>query len=568
MRRLSLALLALLLGAGCASPTGRTAGNAAHLAAPADPAAPPQRLSARDKRKLLGIVAAGRLETLQRPEFGDYQAELGEFYRSDGYSLAWVEGSKPTAKARALIKLLQAADDKGLLADDYDGSRWAGRLASLELSERGASEPKLLSFDLALSICAMRYISDLHFGRINPLLFHNTFDVAPDIRGPSDFLSKRVAPAQDVAAALDPVEPPFAAYRRLVKAVQRYQELAREDDGEFLPPSFKPAIKPGDRYSGVPRLTRLLRLLGDLPPRASADPAIYAGSLVKAVKRFQRRHGLDSDGLLGAETLKELNTPLAHRLSQLRLSLERWRWFPHHFSRPPIIINIPEFRLYAGDSRPQRIVVGMAFEHETPVFDSLLTSVVFRPPWNVPMSIQLEELVPLIEKDPSYLARQDIEITDGEGRVVSTGTASTAHLGLLRAGQLYLRQRPGPGNSLGLVKFLMPNGHSVYLHGTPSRWGFSRSRRDLSHSCIRVEDPGALAAWVLRDRPEWTAQRIRAAMTGTQTVTVKLAKPIAVLIQYGTAVVKDDGEVRFFNDLYSHDAAEESAFAQRARVAW
>jgi murein L,D-transpeptidase YcbB/YkuD len=537
------------------------------LAAPANPAAQPQRLSDQGKRELLDLVAAGRLETLLRPDFGDYQAELREFYGFHDYALAWVQGSQPTLKARAVIKLLQAADDKGLLADDYDGSRWAERLASLETSGRRALEPELLRFDLALSICALRYISDLHLGRINPGRLHNSFDVAPDIRGPADFLWGKVVPADDVEAALDPVEPPFPAYRRLVKAVRMYQELARQDDGELLPPAARGVVKPGNRYSGVPRLTRLLRLLGDLPPGESPDPAIYAGALVVAVKSFQRRHGLEPDGLLGAETLQELNTPLGRRLSQLRLSLERWRWLPPRFARPPIIVNIPEFRLYAGDSRPQRIVVGMAFEHETPVFDSLLTGVEFRPPWNVPMSIQLKELVPQIEQDPTYLARQDIEITDGEGRVVSTGTVSAALLSLLQAGRLHLRQRPGPHNSLGLVKFLMPNEHGVYLHGTPSQRGFFQARRDLSHSCIRVEDPGALAAWVLRDRPEWTAQRIRAAMEGTQTVAVKLAEPITVLIQYATAVVEDDGEVRFFNDLYSHDAAEEPAFARRVRLA-
>jgi murein L,D-transpeptidase YcbB/YkuD len=544
--------LALLLCAGCAAPSGRTA---------------PQRLSAQAKRELLDIVAAGRMETLRKPDFGEYQAELRGFYGSDGHVLAWVQGSQPTAKARAVIKLLQAADDKGLLADDYDGARWPARLASLEFSGRGASETELLRFDLALSICAMRYISDLHLGRINPRLFHDSFDIAPDIRGPSDVLLKRVAPAQDVEAALDPVEPPFPAYRRLVKAVRRYQELARQDDGELLPLPYQGLVRPGHRYPGVPRLTRLLRLLGDLPPSASPDPATYAGPLVKAVKRFQRRHGLSPDGLLGAQTLQGLNTPLRRRLSQLRLSLERWRWLPHRLSHPPIIVNIPEFRLYAGDSRPQRIVVGIAFEHETPVFDSLLTSVVFRPPWNVPMSIQIAELVPLIEQDPSYLARESLEVIDAKGRVVSTGTVSAAHLSRLQAGRLHLRQRPGPDSSLGLVKFLMPNSHSVYLHGTPSQGGFSKSRRDFSHSCIRVEDPGALAAWALRDQPGWTAQRIREAMAGAQTLTVKLAEPIPVLIQYATAVVEHDGEVRFFNDLYNRDEAEEPAFEQRAQVA-
>ena len=149
-----------------------------------------------------------------------------------------------------------------------------------------------------------------------------------------------------------------------------------------LPATVDP-VRPGDRYSGVPRLTRLLKLLGDMPPKAASDPKIYKGALVKAVKRFQRRHGLAPDGQLGEQTLSQLNTPLAQRLRQLRLTLERWRWLPHRFARPPILVNIPEFRLYAGDLPPQKVVVGMAFEHQTPVFASRLTEVIFRPPWNV-----------------------------------------------------------------------------------------------------------------------------------------------------------------------------------------
>lgn len=509
-------------------------------------------------------MAEGRLDHLQ---FGEYQDEIGEFYRSEGYTLAWVRGSRPTAKARAVIKLLRAADKQGLLPNEYDGPLWKKRLASLKRPHRRASEHELLRFDMTLTVCAMRYILDLHLGRINPQRRHSAFDVHPHIRSASDFIRKRIVPATDAAAALSALEPPFPAYRRLVQAVQRYKELARQDDGMPLPASTIPT-KPGDRYSGVPRLTRLLSLLGDFPSGAASDPEVYTEPLVKAVKRFQRRHGLAPDGLLSEQTLRQLNMPLDLRLRQLRLSLERWRWLPHKFSRPPIIVNIPEFRLYAGDEPPQKVVVGMAFEHQTPVFASLLTEVVFRPSWNVPISIQREELVPKIKKNPaSYLKKHGFDVIDAEESIVTSGAVSPAVLKRLGEGRLYLRQRPGPDNSLGLVKFMMPNAQSVYLHGTPSKRGFRQSRRDLSHSCIRVEDPEALAAWVLRDRPEWTPERIRAAMEAEETVTVKLTEPIPVFLQYGTAAVREDGEVRFFEDIYDQDAAEGAAFEHRTPFA-
>ncbi|HBB66540.1 MAG: hypothetical protein A2X28_07995 [Elusimicrobia bacterium GWA2_56_46] len=528
--------------------------------------AEPQRLSAGGEAELRGIVAAGRLEMLHWPQFGGYQAEIGEFYRSGGYTLNWVRNSKPTPTARAVIKRLQAADNEGLLGQDYDSSLWPGRLLELELPGSPPSESRLLRFDLALTICAMRYILDLRLGRINPQPFRAAVDFEPDVHGPSDFLRKRIISARDLESAFSAVEPQFPSYRRLVHAVQLYAELAARDDGEQLP-SEKLPVRPGDRYSGVPRLARLLRLLGDLPPRAVPGRELYNGPLVKAVKHFQRRHGLPPDGILGERTLRQLNTPLEQRLRQLRLTLERWRWLPHQFPRPPIRVNIPEFRLYAGDEPSQKVVVGMAFEHQTPVFSSRLTEVIFRPPWNVPASIQQSELVPEIEKDPAYLKKHDFEVIDGRGNVVSTGEISGAVLAQLRDGILYLRQRPGPKNSLGLVKFLMSNKHSVYIHGAPSKRGFWGSRRDLSHGCIRVMDPEALAAWVLRDRPEWTPERIRKAMEGTETLTVKLTEPIPVLIQYGTAAVAENGEVRFFDDIYSRDTAEGAAFEERSRTA-
>lgn len=528
--------------------------------------AEPQRLSAAGETELRGLVGSGRLESLNRPEFGAYQAEISGFYASGGYALNWVRNSRPTAAARSVTKRLQAAEDEGLPARDYDGGVWADRLAALELPGRHPTESLLLRFDLALTVSAMRYLLDLRQGRINPEPLNAEADLGPGIRGPAAFLRERVLASTDAAAAFSAAEPPFASYRRLVNALQRYRELAGMDDGGLLPvPRFP--VRPGSYYGGLPRLAGLLRLLGDLPIPAAAEKNVYTGSLVTAVRHFQRRHGLTPDGVLGARTLRQLNTPLEQRLLQLRLALERWRWLPHRFSRPPVLVNIPEFRLYAGDEPPQKVVVGKAFGHETPVFASRMTEVVFRPPWNVPLSIQLAELVPDIKKDAAYLQKHDFDVLDGKDAVVSTGAVSAGVLARLEEGKLFLRQRPGPKSSLGLVKFQMTNKHSIYIHGTPSRGGFSETRRDLSHGCIRVRDPGALAAWVLRDRPGWTPARIKAAMYGKETVTVKLTDPVPVLIQYGTAAVGEDGEVRFFEDIYSRDEVEGAAFERPWTVA-
>jgi murein L,D-transpeptidase YcbB/YkuD len=243
--------------------------------------------------------------------------------------------------------------------------------------------------------------------------------------------------------------------------------------------------------------------------------------MVEAVKRFQARHGLDADGRLGKATFQQLNTPLSRRVEQLRLTLERWRWVPHSFPRPPIVVNIPEFVLRAVNDSYQtelamKVVVGKAYGHQTPVFAAEMNEAVFRPYWNVPLTIQRAELVPKIARDAGYLAKNHFEVVTPRGAVVSNGVVDQTMLEQLRKGKLQMRQVPGPENSLGLVAFRFPNEYDVYLHGTPATELFSKSRRDFSHGCIRAEKPQALAEWVLRNQPGCTTKRIADAMQGNK----------------------------------------------------
>jgi murein L,D-transpeptidase YcbB/YkuD len=285
------------------------------------------------------------------------------------------------------------------------------------------------------------------------------------------------------------------------------------------------------------------------------------------VKHFQLRHGLDASGRIDAPTLKQLNTPLRQRVIQLELSLERWRWLPHQFERPPVVVDIPAFRLYAANEKygvdfSMKVVVGRAYRHKTPVFASEIKSVIFRPYWNVPVEIQREEIVPHVEKDSSYLTKNSYEVVDSHGNVVSDGAVNDEILEKLRSGKLAVRQKPGPDDALGLIKFEFPNKYDVYMHDTPAKSLFSRSRRDFSHGCIRVEDAVALASWVLRDDPKWTPETIRAAMDGEETFEVKIKNPIPVLILYGTAIALENGEVQFYDDIYGYDAELERTLAQ------
>jgi murein L,D-transpeptidase YcbB/YkuD len=385
----------------------------------------------------------------------------------------------------------------------------------------------------------------------------------------AEFLRDHVVGAGDVAGVLAQVEPSYPGYRRTIHALQTYVELAKKDDGEQLP-AAKKAIAPGDAYPGLARLTRLLRLVGDLPADANvpADPPIYQGAMVDAVKNFQRRHGRDPNGRIDAQTVGDLNVPLSRRVRQMQLTVERWRWLPNSYQNAPIVANIPEFRLRAYDKNfnigvTMNVVVGKAYGgHDTPVFSDTMEYVIFRPYWEVPYSITKAEMIPHILRDPDYLAKKGFEVVDNRQNVVSTGTVTSEVLAQLRNGKLFVRQMPGPKNALGLVKFIFPNSYNVYMHDTPATEFFAKSRRDFSHGCIRLERPADLAAWVLRDNPGWTPERIRAAMNGTTTQQVNLAHPIPILILYATVIVLDDGVVHFFDDIYGHDAALDKVLAK------
>jgi len=514
--------------------------------------------------RLSEIVTSGHLADLRWPDFSDYKAHVAEFYESNGNAVAWVQGRQPSSQALALIEDFKGAWKNGLQPEDYDASRWDARIRELE-----NSEPDAAPFDVAMTVCTMRFVSDLRIGRINPKHFRFGLSVEQKKYDLAQFLHDRLLHASDVSTVLDGVEPPFAGYRRTEAALLRYAELVSKDDGEQLPPSAKP-IDHGKQYAGVPRLVRLLKLVGDLPSDATlpSDPELYDGALVDAVKSFQRRHGLQDDGRLGAETLKQLNVPLSDRVRQLQLTLERWRWAPSEFSAPPIIVNIPDFRLRALDEANNvtlnmRVVVGKAMRTQTPVFSRDMTYVVLRPYWNVPPSILRGEIVPAIQRNRDYIANKRYEVTTHDGKVVTDGTISDEVLAQLKAGKLAVRQKPGPANALGLVKLMFPNEFNVYLHSTPAAELFSRSRRDFSHGCIRVEKPAELTAWALRNNPGWSLERVKESMTGEKdNVTVSLSRPIPVFIVYATALAYENGEVHFYPDIYGHDASLAQALAK------
>jgi murein L,D-transpeptidase YcbB/YkuD len=257
-----------------------------------------------------------------------------------------------------------------------------------------------------------------------------------------------------------------------------------------------------------------------------------------------------------------LTTPLAQRVRQIDLTLERWRWLPP-FQTPPIIVNIPQFRLFAFRTTEDRfadilqmdVIVGKTFPRmQTPVFESNMTYVVIRPYWDVPRSITVNEMLPKIRANPGYLAAQRLQLVSGQSDSSPAVAPTPENIEALAAGRLRLRQMPGEDNALGLIKFMFPNNYNVYLHSTPAHRLFKESVRAFSHGCIRVSDPLALATEVLKNAPgDWTRETIAAAMNGDKTIRVNLTQPVNVLILYGTALATEAGPILFFDDIYGYD---------------
>jgi L,D-transpeptidase YcbB len=510
------------------------------------------------------FVASGKLESLRWPDFRDVSGDTAKFYEGRGYAPAWVDGAGPSAQAKVVVSTLQKGAQKGLNPEDYDASRWPAREEGLA----GTPTPEdIARFDLALSVCLLRYVSALDVGRINPQ--HLKFDLDLNHRKTDlpEFLTQ-ISQAPDIVPLLDEVEPQEDGYSRTAQALRTYLALAQQDSAEKLPVPEKP-VAPGGAHAGIALLVTKLKLVGDLPQGATVpDGSVkYEGEVVEAVKRFQLRHALAVTGSLGPETVRQLNVPIADRIRQLQFALERWRWLPHELATPLIAVNVPAFRLYGFDqphhiALKMNVVVGKAMRSETPAFIGNMTYLVFRPDWGVPPTILRREILPPLQKDPAYLSQNGYDLLDASGKVLNAGQVTPEQIQLLRAGKLSVRQRPGPKNALGNVKFMFPNTYLVYLHDTPKTELFSRSRRDFSYGCIRVQDPPALAAWVLQSKPEWTPERIQAAMNGEKSVQVNLTSPIPVLILYATARVDEDGLVDFYDDIYGHDARLAQALAK------
>ena len=513
-----------------------------------------------DDIRALAATAKAAPQQAQRPY--DERDWLERFYASRAYAPAW---TNDLPKAKAAIVQLRAAPVQGLSPSEYQADELEKKLVT--------ASPDDAALDVALTRAMLHYLADLRVGRVRSE-FHSA---------PPDPRLKSFDPVEQLRAALTEnrlatlvgaAEPKIPLYARIKTALGHYRELAQAPVVALPPVAKGKKIQAGAAYPQAGALRSLLQLVGDAPGAAPAGADDrYTPDLVEAVKRFQSRHGLQDDGVLGRDTVAALNTPLSHRVRQLELTLERMRWLPDFAPGPVIAVNLPAYRLWAFDTsaaKPaavleMKVIVGTAVKTETPLFIGSMRYLEFNPFWNVPRSIERGEMIPKMQKNSGYLVENAMEMVPLKGGE-PTQNANASTIDALRAGAYRIRQRPGPQNALGAVKFAMPNPDSIYLHSTPARELFNRTRRDLSHGCIRVEHPVELAEFVLASRPEWDKEKIAAAMEPGDTKTVTLKAPIPVVLFYTTATTDADNRAIFSPDVYLRDPMLEKLLAKHSNA--
>ncbi|HSD41388.1 MAG TPA: L,D-transpeptidase family protein [Burkholderiales bacterium] len=472
---------------------------------------------------------------------------IPEFYEARGFRPAWVRAGH----AEALVRLVAASRDHGLDPNDYHAAALGRHLGDVSATPDAAVRADR---DLLLTDALVRLAYHLRFGKANPRELYPdwNFPRALGAIEPVQALESAIA-AASLEEAVEQFAPQLAAYRQLRAALARHRAIEAAGGWSRLPPG--PTLESGMQDLRIARLRERLAASGDYEGQTTADQDRFDAALEAAVRRFQARHALDPDGVVGRQTLAALNFDVAGRIDQIRVNLERLRWVAQDLAGDYLVVDIAGFsaRLYVGDrvAWASRAVVGRPYR-KTPVFRATMHYIVLNPAWTVPPTILREDVLPKLAADSRYLEREHMQVVAASGRPLDAAQIDWSRY---RAGGFphQIVQAPGPDNPLGTMKFMLPNPHAVYLHDTPARQLFDKRERAFSSGCIRLEQPLALAVLLLDDAERWSADAIRAAIEAGETRTVPVKRRVPVLVLYFTAEAQDDGTAQFRPDLYGRD---------------
>ncbi|MEX2642695.1 MAG: L,D-transpeptidase family protein [Acetobacterales bacterium] len=465
---------------------------------------------------------------------------VDRFYELRDGALGWT-GPANAHLYRQLLESVEGAAAHGLEPADY-------HLAALRA---GDPDPDGLRLDRIATDAYLTLAAHLLSGRLNPVTVEPDWTAARRERDLAVYLHAALAQGA-VRTSLDALGPMQPGYAALKQALSQYRAIA--DRGGWQPVDSGAVLRRGDTGPRVQQLRRRLRATGDVEG-TEGSPDAFDAALDIAVRRFQRRANLEPDGIVGPATLAQLNVSVQGRIAQIRANMERWRWLPEDLGTRHIRVNIADYRLEARSGgeveRVHEVVVGQLFR-KTPVFSGRMTYLVLNPWWETPPSLAVRDKLPAFRKNPEMVTALGFQVIDREGRTVDPATIDWSTV-TARNFPFRIRQAPGPQNALGDVKFMFPNRHNVYLHDTPTRGLFAKTRRDFSSGCIRVKDPLRLAAWAAADTPGWDEARIEAVAAGNEETRVSLARPVQVHLLYWTVVPEDETGVRFLADIYERD---------------
>jgi len=470
---------------------------------------------------------------------------LPTFYESRNFRPAWND----SARAGALLRAIRDSERDGLDPSDYHRD-------ALEAAARSKPDDEL-GLDIVRTDALIRLGYHILFGKVDPTSFDPDWNYERVIQGFDAVreIEDHLA-APDLAARLESEKPSHPIYAGLRDALARYRALRRAGGWPRVPGGAP--LKPGASDARIPSLRGRLAATGDLPATEAGAAEVFDDALAAAVRRFQARHGLGEDAVVGARTLEELNIPVEQRIEQLRVNLERARWLLHDIGGTFVAVNVAGYRLvYVKDGKiawEAKVQVGKPYR-ATPMFRSEISYLVLNPTWTVPPGILRNDIIPEQRRDGGTLARKGLKVIDRSGEEVPPSAVDWS----ARSFPYTVRQDPGPTNALGRVKFMFPNAHNVYLHDTPSRNLFESDDRAFSSGCIRVENPLTLAELLLAGQSGWNRQSIDRVVAAGETRTVTIKPRVPVLLTYWTAWVRADGEIQFRRDIYGRDAKVSAA---------
>lgn len=490
-----------------------------------------------------------------------------KIYENTNMQALWTGSRAARKRAGTLIGMLNDASRHGLVPQEYDAVRFAALFDDENFSRlKVSTSMDAAEIDIALTTALLAYAHDMWDGRVEPADIRSEHEVYLE-RQPIDaetlLASIREVGIESALQALQPQHPAYAALTR-----QMEKALAAEASGGYTRVSGR-ILKRGDKGGDVYDLMQRLRQGGHLDTELPREPATaeYTAEVENAIRKVQQESALKEDGIAGPATAAILNRTRDDRVRRLAINLDRWRWLPRDMGDHYLWVNIPDYKLRAyknGKEQWSMPVVTGTSVHRTPVFADKLEYIVFSPSWHVPKSIIGNELIPMFREDPGRVEEKNMEITNADGDVLDPHELNWEEVS---AADVDVRQKPGPSNALGRVKFIFPNRYAIYLHDTPSDHLFGNSKRSFSHGCIRVAEPARLADYLLSDQDEWTRANIESAMRAEEEEKVWLSDAIPVYITYFTAMPEADGELRLLADVYEHDRLMDAALnAETPRV--